>query len=285
MCLGMANGYRVPEKEKSDFVISDKDGKLVVNYNGPKNTSKICGVFTIIEDDVTESKIEIAKEIVLNEMFDVIKDVVKNHEEFFIIKDLSEEDDPLGTIEFKKGFSVGAKAILPTVIISDSEDFLASRKVTFIDSGQSDIGTINELKRKLTEKDAEIQKLINEIAYLKVGNPGYENREFILWGAVNTFGTDTQLDIAIEEMSELIKAIIKYRRYNTPVTLGAVCEEVADVLIMMEQLRIITNSESVDQYFFDKIQRLDSRIKEYESNHKETTSDRIMKTFIGGDGI
>ena len=111
MCLGMANGYRVPGKEKSDFVISDKDGKLVVNFNGLKNTSKICGAFTIIEDDVTESKIEIAKEIVLNEMFDVIKDVVKNHEEFFIIKELSEEDDPLGRIEFKKGFSVGKAAV------------------------------------------------------------------------------------------------------------------------------------------------------------------------------
>ena len=140
-------------------------------------------------------------------------------------------------------------------------------------------------ERMLKAKNAEIQKLINENAHLKLGNPGCENRDFMLLDAVNTFGADTQLDIAIEEMSELIKAIIKYRRYNTPVTLGAVCEEVADVLIMMEQLRIITNSENVDQYFFDKLQRLDTRIKEYKSNYKGTTSDRVMKTFIGGDGI
>lgn len=217
MCLGMANGYRVPEKE---------------NINESPKTN----VKTIIEK--TEEQLKKA------------------------------ETD--GEKIYLSAFLDGAKA--------QKEENQILMKALFPEH--------EVYERRLKAKDAEIQKLINERVYLKRKlSKSPENREFKLRGAVNTFGANTQLDIAIEEMSELIKAIIKYRRYNTPVTLGAVCEEVADVLIMMEQLRIITNSENVDQYFFDKIQRLDSRIKEYESNHKETTSARVMKTFIGGDGI
>ena len=61
----------------------------------------------------------------------------------------------------------------------------------------------------------------------------------ILTKAVNTFGARNQEDVAIEEMSELIKALIKHRRYNTPETKENILEEIADVVIMICQLTVI----------------------------------------------
>ena len=63
-----------------------------------------------------------------------------------------------------------------------------------------------------------------------------------------------QTDVAIEEMSELTKAIIKYRRKtfdNKARTLDMehIAEEIADVEIMMEQLKIIYNCHDLVSKF------------------------------------
>lgn len=61
--------------------------------------------------------------------------------------------------------------------------------------------------------------------------------------AIKTFGADKQTDVAIEECSELIKAICKYRRGSEkePAQVSHIAEEIADVQIMLEQLNIIFN--------------------------------------------
>ena len=51
--------------------------------------------------------------------------------------------------------------------------------------------------------------------------------------------SDRQLDLAIEEMSELIKALLKDRRYETQGTKLNVLEEIADVYNMLDQVKII----------------------------------------------
>ena len=58
--------------------------------------------------------------------------------------------------------------------------------------------------------------------------------------AIDTYGSENQLNMAIEELAELIQAINKTRRY--PESLKArdnVAEEMADVAIMLEQLALI----------------------------------------------
>ena len=77
--------------------------------------------------------------------------------------------------------------------------------------------------------------------------------------AVNTFGDRNQEDVAIEEMSELTKAIIKNRRYNTPETKGNIREEIADVFIMLVQLIIIHGFD--ESIIKQKIDRLKNRLK------------------------
>lgn len=65
-------------------------------------------------------------------------------------------------------------------------------------------------------------------------------RHKILKDAIYKFGTIPQIDMAIEEFIELIQALCKYKRHGAcRETLSAVKEEMADVNIMLDQLRLI----------------------------------------------
>lgn len=85
---------------------------------------------------------------------------------------------------------------------------------------------------------------------------------------VETYGSDKQEDMAIEERSELIKAILKFRRSDAKDSdlRDAVIDEIADVQIMLTQLGIIFNCvEEVNERIDFKIDRQMGRIKEREA--------------------
>lgn len=85
---------------------------------------------------------------------------------------------------------------------------------------------------------------------------------------VETYDSDKQEDMAIEECSELIKAILKFRRSNAKDSdlRDAVIDEIADVQIMLTQLGIIFNCvEEVNERIDFKIDRQMGRIKEREA--------------------
>jgi len=60
---------------------------------------------------------------------------------------------------------------------------------------------------------------------------------------IQKYGESKQLDIAIEECSEMIKAISKYKREtdkeNISTRVSQIAEEEADVRIMLEQIDIM----------------------------------------------
>ncbi len=58
------------------------------------------------------------------------------------------------------------------------------------------------------------------------------------------WGLSLQLDMLIEECSELITAISKWRRRRSKITEDAVMEEMVDVHLMIEQIRYYINDES-----------------------------------------
>ena len=88
----------------------------------------------------------------------------------------------------------------------------------------------------------------------------------VLEDAIKTFGIDNQSDIAIEEMSELTKAIIKHRRYNTEETREQIKEEIADVQIMVYQLMILYGEQyGVWDIRDSKIERLKKRIEDFKN--------------------
>lgn len=88
--------------------------------------------------------------------------------------------------------------------------------------------------------------------------------------AVHTCGKEHQKLLAIEEMSELTKALCKDTRYpNTPAVLDNIAEEIADVRIMLDQLEyIFGNSEDVKKYKGKKIKRLAERLNKAQHKSK-----------------
>ena len=89
-----------------------------------------------------------------------------------------------------------------------------------------------------------------------------EEQKNIMQNAVRKYGVDAQDDIAIEEMSELTKAIIKNRRYKTFATLESIYEELADVYIMLEQIMMSLDKDRVQNYINSKLKRLNERLGE-----------------------
>lgn len=85
--------------------------------------------------------------------------------------------------------------------------------------------------------------------------------------AINTFGVVAQINVAMEECSELIKELSKViRQKGNPVKIS---EEIADVQIMLEQLKIAFNNESaVDMWILNKNCRLADLIEK--ANKKDS---------------
>jgi NTP pyrophosphatase (non-canonical NTP hydrolase) len=80
--------------------------------------------------------------------------------------------------------------------------------------------------------------------------------------AIETYGKDMQLNVAIEELSELIKEICKSKRGND--NRKNIIEEMADCYIMLEQLAIIFDipNHAINEVADKKIERLERRLAE-----------------------
>lgn len=75
---------------------------------------------------------------------------------------------------------------------------------------------------------------------------------------IKTFGPKHQILIAVEELSELQKELIKYLRNKD--NQDHISEEMADVYIMLYQLRLIfKNDKKIDQYIKKKTKRTQQR--------------------------
>ena len=85
-----------------------------------------------------------------------------------------------------------------------------------------------------------------------------EKQKATLVHAINHFGVEGQINKAVEEMGELITELS--RRNLSRYDKDRVAEEVADALIMLEQLRIIFGASKVDGYIAEKLERLKKTI-------------------------
>ena len=93
----------------------------------------------------------------------------------------------------------------------------------------------------------------------------------ILNKAIDHYGTSPQIDKTIEEMSELTKALLKERyarmtKEHQP-AIDNVCEELADAVIMLNQLVLIFteryhgfSKEDLQKVVSFKLKRLEERI-------------------------
>jgi len=82
------------------------------------------------------------------------------------------------------------------------------------------------------------------------------NRNLFL-KAIATYSRDVQKIIAIEELAELQHALCKSFRENNPLQVE---EEIGDVIIMIEQLKIIYNEASINNFIKKKMERLEKML-------------------------
>lgn len=82
----------------------------------------------------------------------------------------------------------------------------------------------------------------------------------LLETAIKTYGKDMQLNVAIEEFSELIKEICKNKRGRE--NIESITEEMADCYIMLEQLVLIFGIENdeINRVISEKLDRLAVRL-------------------------
>lgn len=94
-----------------------------------------------------------------------------------------------------------------------------------------------------------------------------EEKKGVLEAIVAHYSADSRTDLAVEEMAELTKALLKHRRAagepERTLALMSVCEEMADVLIMIEQLKLVLhlNDDLIADWVDKKLARQMERME------------------------
>ena len=109
-----------------------------------------------------------------------------------------------------------------------------------------------------------------------------EERRALLDRAITAYGAPAQMDMAVEEMAELTKRA--QAGCEVTAAIGNVIEEMADVQIMLDQLRIIFH-RSTEEVEEAKLERLKNRLDGRNNWQDSSLHKWIEKQFsAGGDG-
>ena len=109
---------------------------------------------------------------------------------------------------------------------------------------------MDELRKKVNAARLENELLRGALAEMNETYDRTSCDERIMRQAIETYGVQAQCDVAIEEMAELTKAIVKIRRVaddykKTQAALENLLEEIADVDIMIEQMKIMWGPKQI----------------------------------------
>ena len=75
------------------------------------------------------------------------------------------------------------------------------------------------------------------------------------------FGTETQIRLAIEEMAELTVELAKLDNPHKSTNTGNIAPEIADVIIMMEQLVVSLGIDDIDEQIMLKMSKYKERVQ------------------------
>lgn len=127
-----------------------------------------------------------------------------------------------------------------------TKDELEKSRAEIMDRKEQNTMLIHKLESQIAEVDRLNNLLESATAPL---------RRDTYTAATDTYGKHSQLIIAMEEMAELTKELSKNIRGEKNIT--AISEEIADVEIMLEQLKVIfSNRAEVDLKRSEKLKRL-----------------------------
>jgi len=80
--------------------------------------------------------------------------------------------------------------------------------------------------------------------------------------AIVKFGKPSQIEMLIEELAELTLALQKFKRDPSPEKAAEVCDEMADVEIMVEQNKLVFNEVLVGERKQFTLDRLTNTLKD-----------------------
>lgn len=109
------------------------------------------------------------------------------------------------------------------------------------------------------------------------------SRPEVLQECVDTYGAEAQVDMAVEEMSELTKALLKYRRKaaqgskDLEAARENILEEMADVIIMLTQIIMIYGGRDLVQETIEN--KVDRQIKRLANTEGETGSEAAQEVL------
>lgn len=97
-----------------------------------------------------------------------------------------------------------------------------------------------------------------------LNNPKRKNMKKEIIEIAEHFGYEAQKNMLIEEQAELIQALNKYDRTKTEETFGNIIEEMADVELMIGQVKYLLdiNQDAIDEIKEEKIKRIKEKIRE-----------------------
>lgn len=109
-------------------------------------------------------------------------------------------------------------------------------------------------------------------------------RPEVLQQAIDTYGSRAQEEMAIEEMSELTKAIVKRHRAKDKPSydkaMSNISEEMADVIIMLTQLLMFyRNRKDVQRAVDEKVKRLAGRLESERAEMTEAAMDAAAEAL------
>lgn len=84
------------------------------------------------------------------------------------------------------------------------------------------------------------------------------------------YGYDAQREQFIEECAEAILAAQKCKRHGSKDNFEALCSEVADVLIMAQQMRLLMSTTLIDRIVNEKLNRQLGRIENEDSESADS---------------
>lgn len=113
-----------------------------------------------------------------------------------------------------------------------------------------------EQDRIIFELEEEIKELLNIDL----------DREKVYIKALETYGEEAQINMVFEEMAELQKELCKYLRKkdtrNKIDLIPSIAEEIADVEIMLDQMKLLFEIDNaVEKFKTMKVDRLKERLK------------------------
>ena len=144
---------------------------------------------------------------------------------------------------------------------NDCESELQFAAADLIENQQREIEALRQANEGLRYNLADAQRTDVGIGPYGTSTDSTPDGDEICRAALDTFGKSSQVQVAIEEMSELTKELCKNGRGQENTT--HIAEEIADVEVMLCQMKMLFDcAGQVETFRRYKLERLVGRIKE-----------------------